>query len=889
MNARTQRWTEATATAVKAGQYVAWSASKGTSKGRVVSLHTGKVPGVIGAFTATTDAPAARVQLYAKTGTGWEATSVHIAQPVYSLASIDPLPEPTVAATEAVAGSFDDIRSIVEDAIKDQAESFGAESPWIYVCDIGPTWAVYQANDGDLWMVDYTIDAAGVVTLGDRTEVTKVTSYVPEVEPVDGTTGQPIAEAVRDHIESRLIGAAGATADGGRIFDVEIIRYGDSKNGRRYPEAVMRTAAPLYEGAKAYDHHRTDAELNTSTVQGLVGHYRNVEATTTGLKGQLHLLPSALHVAEALDSSLANQAAGLPPLVGISHDVQTRSRRVGNITECMQIIKVNSSDVVADPAAGGAVTRMVAGGIVTTQITTTTTKGTSMLTFKQLLALLRTTESANRAALLTEHASVLTNAGYTGDEALRMAEAVEAPAPVRTTEAAPAYDKTSPLSRVLIRESITEAKLDAAKFTEAITGELPDRFTEAELATAIVRYQRATEAAGLTPTVPHVEVTADAVDKFVEAFDLMLDSHKAGGYRSLKHAHHEFGKLTGARQTMSQFDSGYEQDLFRECTTVRRDGERFMYDSERSTESVTVATFGKIFGDSITRRLIAEYQQPSLQTWRAIVSSFFNLTDFRTQRIIAMGGYGVLPTVNQGAPYNPLTSPTDEESTYAATKRGGTEDWTLEASRNDDLRALQRIPQKLGLAAAQTLFRFVWDMIQTNPTLTRDSVALFNAGHNNTTSTALSSTSLEATRVKMRTQAAFGDTSDILSLVPKYLLVPSALETLAFQLCTSAVAIPSGAPVGAASNTPNIHQGMTPIVVDYWNASSATQWYVAADPNMCPTIELGFLDGKEEPSLFMQADDTTGAPFDADKVVIKVRHIYGGAPIEFRGLQRGNV
>jgi hypothetical protein len=37
------------------------------------------------------------------------------------------------------------------------------------------------------------------------------------------------------------------------------------------------------------------------------------------------------------------------------------------------------------------------------------------------------------------------------------------------------------------------------------------------------------------------------------------------------------------------------------------------------------------------------------------------------------GGYGNLPTVGQGAPYTALTSPTDEEATYAPAKRGGTE------------------------------------------------------------------------------------------------------------------------------------------------------------------------------------------------------------------------
>lgn len=870
--ANASRWTEATATAVKSGQFVEWSASKGTTKGRVVSVHNkGNVPGVIAATTATPDAPAARVQLWAKRGDGWEATGTYIAYGVSGLSSIEALPEPTVQATESVdtPGSFDDLRSRVQQAIRELIGSLtGTSDVSLYVCDIGTSWAVYDVNyDGDLWLIEYTVEGDGTISFGTPIEVTKRTLY----EPV-------LAEALSDHIESRLLGAAGAAADGGRIFDVEIIRYGDSKNGRRYPEAVMRKAAPLYEGAKAFDHHRTDAELASSTVQGLVGHYRNVEATTTGLKGQLHLLPSALHVAEALDSTLANQAAGLPPLVGISHDVQTQARRVGNITECVAVLKVNSSDVVADPAAGGAVTRMVAGGSVTTDPNPPTPKGTSMLTFKQLLALLRTTESANRAALLTEHASVLTNAGYTGDEALRMAEAAEAPAATeRVTEAA-TFNKTSLLSAPIIDAAIAQTTLDAKRFREGIVAELADHFTEAELVATVARQVRAVEAAGLSPQVPHVEVTQDSRDKQLAALDAMLDPRTAGGYRSLKEAFADINNVHG-RDT---FSADFTRQIMQECAGVQ-------YDSDRATESITSGTFGTILGDSITRRMIAEYSQPNLQVWRQLVSSIVAVNDFRTQRIEAMGGYGTLPAVLQGAPYNPLTSPGNEEATYAITKRGGTEDLTIETIANDDIRALQRIPVKLGLAAAQTLYRFVLDIFNANPTLTRDATALFAAGHNNVTTTALSSTALEVTRAKLRKQSAYGDTADILSLIPKFLLVTPENEALAFELCTSAFAMPSGAPVGAATNTPNLHQGMVPLVVDYWSATSTTEWFVLCDPAMAPTIEVGFYNGQEDPALFVQNDPTAGSMFTTDKLTYKIRHIYSGAPIDYRGFQRGNT
>jgi len=251
-----------------------------------------------------------------------------------------------------------------------------------------------------------------------------------------------------------------------------------------------------------------------------------------------------------------------------------------------------------------------------------------------------------------------------------------------------------------------------------------------------------------------------------------------------------------------------------------------------------------------------------------------------------MGGYGTLPTVNQGAPYQPLTTPGNEEVTYALTKKGGTEDLTIEAIANDDLRLIQRIPVKLGLAAAQTLYRFVFDFLNTNPSV-YDSTNLFAAGHNNTDTNALSQTNLSVGRKKMRKQAAYGDTSDILSIVPRYIVVPSSLEELAFQLSTSAVAIPA-TPAGP-SNTPNIHQGLQPIIVDYFDATSATEWFLVADPSSCPTIEIGFYQGRQDPDLLVQSDAQVGSVFTADKITYKIRHIYSGAVLDFRGFYRGNT
>jgi hypothetical protein len=690
----------------------------------------------------------------------------------------------------------------------------------------------------------------------------RVTESTTEVEQVERI----------DRIDGRVLEAKGTDTAGGRIFRVRIIAAGDSKNGRRYPAAVLREAAGLYEGAKAFDHHRTDEELRTSTISGLVGSYRNVEASDEGLDGDLVLLPGATHTAEALDASLTAQAAGLPPMVGVSHDAMTvlKPLTVGNrrMQEAVAITKVNSADVVADPAAGGKATRVLAGGTEPIDTDPADPAGQS------------TQESQVKPEELLAAFKTLTPEQLAGLGLVRAGEATppnsdtrtpEAQQPERTAEAG--EPKTSWLAKAMIREKVTSAGLPVTVI-ESLTGTLPDRITESDVDAQIAALKTAmgvVELSGLTPTVT-AQVTQEALDKKKDALDRFFSGDYTG-YRSFREAYLD---VTGYRP--KSLGEDLNKRIMRESIGALYDSD----DSARSTESLVSSSWDVILGDSVTRRMVAMYAQPSLQNWRQIVSSIIPVADFRTQRIDRLGGYGTLPAVNQGAPYQPLTSPADEEVTYAITKRGGTEDLTLEMIANDDVRAIGNIPKRLGMAASRTLHNFVWDFIATNPTL-YDSVALFHATHANTTAAALSQSAVSTLRGLMRSQTGYGDSSNILSLTPKFLIVPNELEELAYQLCTSAVAIPS-TPAGP-TDTPNIHQGLQHIVVDY--LTDANDWFLIADPNMCPTIEVGFYQGREAPELFTQADQTVGSMFSADKLTMKIRHIYSGAVVEYRGMQRG--
>ena len=818
--------------------------------------------------------------------------------------------QPTRFIEAAVPDSFNDIRQRVEAALVTwYATADAAEDPAagndpsdddddfsvdVWICDLGTDWVVWESYGSKgpgpgQWKMAYSLDDDGAVTLsGSPTKVETLTTYVP-------------AKEATDRIHGRVLEAKGTDATGARVFDVQIIAFGDSRNARRYPQQVMTEAAPKYEGAKAYDHHRTDDELRTSTISGLVGSYQNVTANSEGLQGELHLLPSATHAAEALDASLAAQAQGLPPLVGISHDVMALYKPIvvdgKRFMEATEIHSVNSADVVADPAAGGKATRMVAGGSGTDP-----EEGNTM-TLKELLALLRTATPEKRTELLQEHKATVEEFGL--DEAAigriltEPAPAAPAPAPVAGETTPPAADeapapaetelafaKESLLGKSLIRQALESVGLDAS-FAEDISAALPDRFSEATVLTHVAAYKgmaanlekRRLLEGGIPSTVT---VTQEERTKKVAALDAMFDSNpvNAGkGYRSLKEA---FLDLTGFNDR-GMGNHELAQEIMRESV-----GE-FDSGATRSTESAQSGTWNLILGDSITRRMVAMYQQPNLQTWRAITSSIVPVVDFRLQRLDRLGGYGVLPGVNQGAPYQPLTTPGNEEASYQISKLGGTEDLTLETIANDDLRAVQRIPTLLGLAAAQTLYRFVWGMLINNVTYTPDTTTVFSAGHGNTAATALSNGNLSAARAAMRQQTAYGDSKDILSILPKFLVVNPSLEQLAFELTESAVAIPTTSPDGgAAGNVPNLHQGMQAVVVDFFAATSATNWFVVADPSMIPTIELGFYNGQVDPELFVQNDPTVGSVFTSDKITYKIRHIYGGTVVDYRGLYRGN-
>jgi hypothetical protein len=287
-------------------------------------------------------------------------------------------------------------------------------------------------------------------------------------------------------------------------------------------------------------------------------------------------------------------------------------------------------------------------------------------------------------------------------------------------------------------------------------------------------------------------------------------------------------------------------------------------------EALGSDSWPNVLGDAVSRRVVAEYRKGTrYAVWRKL-ANIGNVADFRPQYRVRWGGYGDLPIVAEKDPYLALASPTDEVASYTLQKRGGTEQITLEMVRNDDVQVVQAIPRRLAEAADRTLSHFVLDFPRLNP-LVYDGVPLFDGAHGNLGSSELSAAGVAAARAVMKAQTEPGS-ADPLGIGPRYLLVPFALEEIAFNVFRRTQNI---------DRTHLQESAIEPVVVWYW--TDADDWVLSADPADVPGIEVGFLDGRDEPEVFAQDSPTSGSMFSNDQLTLKIRHIYSGCVTDYRG------
>lgn len=287
----------------------------------------------------------------------------------------------------------------------------------------------------------------------------------------------------------------------------------------------------------------------------------------------------------------------------------------------------------------------------------------------------------------------------------------------------------------------------------------------------------------------------------------------------------------------------------------------------------TTSDFGNILLDVANKSLLQGWEE-SQETFEAWTKKG-QLSDFKTAHRVGLGGFPSLRKVREGAEYKYVTT-TDNSETIALATYGEIFSITRQAIINDDLNQLTDVPMKMGRAAKATIGDLVYAVLTGNPKLS-DGKALFSSDHKNLATGAIDVTNLDAGRQLMRVQKE-PTTGRTLNIRPAYLLVPTALETVANQTIKSASV--KGADVNAGIINP-IQNFATVIGEPRLDDNSTKSWYLAAAQGM-DTIEVAYLNGVELPYIDQQEG------FSSDGIATKVRIDAGVAPLDYRGLVKSS-
>jgi len=296
-------------------------------------------------------------------------------------------------------------------------------------------------------------------------------------------------------------------------------------------------------------------------------------------------------------------------------------------------------------------------------------------------------------------------------------------------------------------------------------------------------------------------------------------------------------------------------------------------------------TFSYVLGNTLYRQLVNDYREISdYGVSRLVGPNIRNAKDFRTLEAVRIGYYGDLPDVDpEAADYADLGEVTDEEVSYALNQKGGYITISRKMIINDDMRAVQKIMNRLPRAARRTLAKRCWNKFIANATYKGDSKAIFHADHGNLGATAYGIASALAAKAAFAQQAE-PDSNERLMLKPVTVAFPSELFGLVKNVNDfnpQAVAIADGNSMYGFFKPEGLIE--CPFMTD------ANDWMMFGDPAEADILELAFLNGQQEPEMFIADNPAVGQMFIADKVQYKIRHEYEAEILDYRNAYKAVV
>lgn len=382
------------------------------------------------------------------------------------------------------------------------------------------------------------------------------------------------------------------------------------------------------------------------------------------------------------------------------------------------------------------------------------------------------------------------------------------------------------------------------------------------------------DAMNIGHTAP-ASVTKDAREKFIEGATnwLMI---KSGVAPMVEQA----AKLRGetVRIDPGEFRGVRNVDLARECLEMA--GARV---TSRNPEEIissamtggprgyqTRSDFPVLYETAMHKVLQAAYATtPDKWTQFCGIGS---VTDFRAQNRYMKGTFGALDQVNEHGEFKNKSIPDLARESIRAKTVGNIVGLTRQALVDDnEMEVFSGLATDLGRAAKLTIEIDVFALLNSNP-LMNDGYALFSTQHGNlaTSGAAPGVAAFDAIRVAMASQRDISG-NDFYEIMPSVIVAPLALGG-AIRRVNGAQYDPDQS---GKFQVPNIVAGLFNQVIDTARLSG-TAYYVFADPNIAPALEVVFLNGNQEP--YFESQDG----WRIDGVEWKIRHDYGVGAINYR-------
>ena len=771
--------------------------------------------------------------------------------------------------------SLDDIRDKLWSAVS----AFNKDA---YLTEVYPSYLIYELN-GKYFRVDWSIldDAAQLGTQAVEMEKTWIEVRI-------GQGG--------DESDLSLIMRLGqAKNPEGSAWDVTICEPGFTLNNSYIPDELLRQSVPLFEGVGVNMYELPEGathipgplfDLKSLLVSNKVGWIDNVRYVAgKGLQGVLHFLDSAKSLGRNLMDAMSQGAK----VYGLSWDCLIRGTKA--VIEGRSVLRidafkdVNSVDIVTRPAAGGKFNRAVAAMpahhkedafmkerlwkmIQKTRPALLTGKDLATISDQDLEGLARMAMEPEKFADLTGMASKDDLAIIRGEMALKdglvksdlpelAKERIKKTFEGRVFQAADLdkaiADEKDYLAKINPQPNLGDGVAASGIHFQGGLGSI-DRACMAVDRLFGIQKDQVIALAGME-RLDHNPVFADM--RNVQDY---TDFDKVPAFKSLREMYYYF---TGDAEVNGRFN---RKNLPAEL---------------RSSMDINSGTFSYVLGNTLARRLVSQYLEFKFQE-ELLISVRKPVKDFRQQEAVLVGGFSDLSTVDpEAADYQEISGVTDEESTYTLGQRGNLLTITRKTIINDDVSIIQRLVNGLSRAARRTHAKYVWNFFINNGTCT-DTTAWFTVGHGNLGATALGFATALAAYIALGKMTE-KDSAERLGFLADPSVKPNLIGPIDLVATLSGIANDEFY-FTANDLTTKIRNALAGKVnaVAIPLFTDTNDWGLILPPGIADIVEMGYLNGRQEPELFVADSPMSEQVFVADKNRYKIRHEYAGAVIDYR-------